>query len=83
MTTLFQERCVNRIQITISVGRLREKFRNLFSDNTNEATTATQILKFAIQISIFPTRIFEFETRTFQLKSRIFQLKTRDLRLET
>jgi len=26
---LFQERCRNRIQITISVRRLREEFRNL------------------------------------------------------
>jgi len=38
MRALFQERCRNRIQITIGVGRLREVFRNLISGtgNTNE-----------------------------------------------
>jgi len=29
MRALFQERCRNRIHITISVRRLREEFRNL------------------------------------------------------
>jgi len=29
MRALFQERCRNRIQISISVRRLREEFRNL------------------------------------------------------
>jgi len=33
---LFQERCRNRSQITISVRRLREEFRNLISGNTSE-----------------------------------------------
>jgi len=36
MRTLLQEKCRNRIQITISVRRLREEFRNLISGNTNE-----------------------------------------------
>jgi len=31
MIALFQERSRNRIQITISVRRLREEFRNLIS----------------------------------------------------
>jgi len=33
---LFEERCRNRIQITISVRRLREEFSNLISGNTSE-----------------------------------------------
>jgi len=36
MRALFQERCRNRIHITISVRRLREEFRNLISGNTRE-----------------------------------------------
>jgi len=36
MRALFQERCRNRIQITISVRRLREEFSNLISSNTSE-----------------------------------------------
>jgi len=36
MRILFQERCKNRIQITISVRRLREEFRNLISGNISE-----------------------------------------------
>jgi len=32
MTALFQDRCRNGIQITISVRRLREEFRNLISE---------------------------------------------------
>jgi len=36
MRALFQERCRNRIQITISVRRLRKEFRNLVSGNTSE-----------------------------------------------
>jgi len=36
MRALFQVRCRNRMQITISVRRLREEFRNLFSGNTSE-----------------------------------------------
>jgi len=36
MRASFQERCRNRIQITISVRRLREEFRNLISGNTSE-----------------------------------------------
>jgi len=36
MRALFQERCRNRIHITISVRRLREEFRNLISGNTSE-----------------------------------------------
>jgi len=36
MKALFQERCRNRTQITISVRRLREEFRNLINGNTSE-----------------------------------------------
>jgi len=36
MRTLFQERCRNRIQITIGVRRLREEFRNLISEVKDE-----------------------------------------------
>jgi len=36
MRDLFQERCRNRIQITYSVRRLRDEFRNLISGNTSE-----------------------------------------------
>jgi len=36
MKALFQERCRNRIQITISVRRLREEFKNLINGNTSE-----------------------------------------------
>jgi len=31
MRALFQDRCMNKIQITISVRRLREEFRYLIS----------------------------------------------------
>jgi len=36
MRVLFQERSRSKIQITISVRRLREEFRNLISGNTSE-----------------------------------------------
>jgi len=36
MRALFQDRCRNRIQITNSVRRLREEFRNLICGNTSE-----------------------------------------------
>jgi len=36
MKALFQEKCRNRIQITVSVRRLREEFRNIISGNTSE-----------------------------------------------
>jgi len=36
MRALFYERCRSRIQITISVRRLREEFSNLISSNIRE-----------------------------------------------